>query len=205
MKVTILGYGSVGQKLARLFSDGGHEVFIGMPRPATAAAMSNWYGTFEEAVDKGEVIVLALPFAACQEVLPRLAQALGGKIVVDSTNPVNADWSPLLLGQENSAAEEISRLLPNARVVKAFNTIFADVMQPARQERGNLRITAFVSSDDADARQKVCQLAKDSGFAPVDVGALRAARHLEAMAHLNIHIALNQNGGTNAAFIYHQA
>jgi len=125
-----------------------------------------------------------------------------GKIVIDSTNPLNADWSPKLLGQENSASEEISRLLPEAYVVKAFNTIFADVMnEPVKDGRV---ITAFIAGDNDEAKQKIIALASDIGYAPIDIGCLYTARYLESMAHLNIQIAIGQGGGTNAAFIYLQ-
>jgi predicted dinucleotide-binding enzyme len=151
-----------------------------------------------------EVVVLAIPYAAAAEVLAPLAVELTGKLVIDCTNPLQADWSPLPLGEQNSAGETLARLLPQSRLVKAFNTIFADVMTPERQNRAGLRVSAFVAGDDAAARLQVATLAADIGFAPVDVGPLSMARYLEAMAHLNIQIAIGQGGGTDAAFIYHQ-
>ncbi|NJO40456.1 MAG: hypothetical protein HC865_07275 [Cyanobacteria bacterium RU_5_0] len=136
------------------------------------------------------------------DVLPELAEATKEKVVIDSTNPLNADWSPKLLGQENSASEEISRLLPEAYVVKAFNTIFADVMnEPVKDGQA---ITAFIAGDNDEAKQKVIALARTIGYAPIDTGPLYTARYLESMAHLNIQLAVGQDGGTNAAFIYLQ-
>lgn len=198
MNIAILGTGSVGQRLHQLLS----------PHVSSAVLCSRQSGTgapdYAQGAAQADVVLLAIPFTALAEVLPGLQSALQGKIVVDCTNPLNADWSPLLLGQENSAGEETARLLPGARVVKAFNTIFADVMSAERQNRGGLRTTAFVAGDDAQAKATVLSLASAAGFAPVDVGPLRMARHLEAMAHLNIQIAVGQKGGTNAAFVYHQ-
>lgn len=160
--------------------------------------------TFKAAAAAAEVVAIAIPFTACMDVLPELAEATKGKVVIDSTDPLNADWSPHLLGQENSASEEISRLLPEAHIVKAFNTIFADVMnQPAIAIDGQA-ITAFIAGDDDEAKQKVMALVSQIGYAPVDTGPLYTARYLESLAHLNIQIAVGQGGGTKAAFVYHQ-
>ena len=95
-------------------------------------------------------------------------------------------------------------MLPAARVVKAFNTIFADVRQPERILRDGQWITAFFCGDDDAAKAEVIELIPGCGFAPLDCGPLRVARFLEAMARLNIRIAVGQGGGTNAAFLYHQ-
>jgi 8-hydroxy-5-deazaflavin:NADPH oxidoreductase len=195
MKIGIIGGGNLGRRLAALWQGAGHAVAVGVRgagRPASGAAYP--VASVEGAAAYGEAVVLALP---------ALADALSGKVVVDATNPVRADWSPWPLGDQNSAAEEAARLLPGARVVKAFNTVFADVMEPARLTRGGLRVTAFVAGDDESANGLVARLATDAGFAPLVVGPLANARYLEAMAHLNI--ALAQKGGTDAAFVYHRA
>ena len=190
MRIGIIGAGPVGSRLKDLFAAAGHDV--------VAAGRTG----AREVASHGEVVLLAIPYAACAEALPPLADALAGKVVVDVTNPVASDWAPLPLGEQNSAAEEIARLLPRSRVVKGFNTIFADVMVAPKLERDGQRITCFVAGDD-ESRAAVMGLARDAGFAPQDAGPLRAARHLEAMAHLNIAIAF-AGGGTDAAFLYHQ-
>jgi 8-hydroxy-5-deazaflavin:NADPH oxidoreductase len=199
MKIAILGFGNVGKQFAHLFSKAGHEVVIGV-RSTPNQKLPYPSATFKEAAEGAEVIAIALPFAVCADVLPQLSEATKGRIVIDSTNPINADWSPKLLGQENSASEEIARLLPGAYVIKAFNTIFADVMN-APVSNGQA-ITAFIAGDNDEAKQKVIALASEIGYAPVDTGPLYTARYLESMAHLNIQIAVSQGGGTNAAFIY---
>ena len=147
--------------------------------------------------------MLAIPYAACAQALPPLADALAGKVVVDVTNPVVADWAPLPFGEENSAAEEIARLLPRSHVVTGFDTIFADVMAVPKPERDGQRITCFAAGDHEGSRAIAMDFAGDAGFAPRDAGPLRVARHLEAMAHLNIAVAF-AGGGTDAAFLYHQ-
>jgi predicted dinucleotide-binding enzyme len=198
MKIAILGTGSVGQRLYQLISPLTPSVQLCARKPELDRP------DYAQGAQAADMVLLALPFTALTDVLPGLEAALKGKIVVDCTNPLHADWSPLLLGQEHSAGEETARLLPGSRVVKAFNTIFADVMTTDRQDRGGLRTTAFIAGDDAQAKSAVLSLARQAGFEPLDVGPLRMARHLESMAHLNIQIAVGQKGGTNAAFVYHQ-
>lgn len=206
MNIGILGYGSVGKKLALLFKKSDHNITIGLRNPENEANGTLGFEVlnFSETAAKADVLVLAIPYIAALDALKPLSQALAGKIVIDSTNPLKADWSPLLLGQENSAGEEIQRALPHSLVVKAFNTIFADVMQKEVHKRGSQAITAFVAGNDATAKGKILALAKDCGFAPLDVGDITSARYLEAMAHLNIHIAVALQNGTNAAFLYHR-
>ncbi|MEL6170430.1 MAG: NAD(P)-binding domain-containing protein [Pseudomonadota bacterium] len=196
MKIGIIGGGNVGSSLAKLLTNAGHDVLVGS---------RNGINSAQDAALHGDAVVLALHYHAVADALPPLADELDGKVVVDATNPLNDDWSPLLLGQENSAAEEIARLVPNAHVVKAFNTIFADVMSKEKMDRAGQKITAFVASDEDVALSTVAKLADDMGFASVTISKLSAARYLEAMAHLNIELAIGQDGGTNAALIYHRA
>lgn len=201
MKIAVIGYGNVGKKLSELFSKAGYDVILGL-RSAPAESIPYPYASFKEAAKAADMIALAIPFSACADILPAIVEESKGKIVIDSTNPINPDWSPKLLGQENSAGEEVSRFLPESQVVKAFNTIFADVM--GKPIKDGKQITAFVAGDDDSAKQIVANLAANVGYAPVDTGPLYTARYLESMAHLNIQIAVGQNGGTDAAFIYSQ-
>lgn len=205
MNIGILGGGQVGSALAQLARSAGHSVCIGQ-RNAAQREDGVPVLPMAAACAQADLVIIAIPFTACAEALPALNAVLAGKTVVDATNPLQADWSPLLLGAHDSAAQQIAALLPAARVVKAFNTVFADVMNPHGQLRaGGSRITVFVASDDTSAADLVAALASDLGFATQRVGALAHARFLEAMAHLNIAIAVGQGGGTNAAFIYDQA
>lgn len=204
MRIGFIGGGNVGGNLANLLQRAGHEVIVGLRDPAHARPDAAYrVASVDEAASQGEPVLVALPFAAIEVALPPLSEALAGKVVVDLSNPVNEDWSPKLLGEENSAGETVARLLPRSRVVKAFNTIFADVMTPERLDRGGRTISAFIAGDDAAASDMVEELARSAGFAPVITGPLRNARYLEALAHLNIAIA--SSGGTNAAFLYDQA
>jgi predicted dinucleotide-binding enzyme len=204
MLIGILGYGAVGQKLAQLFADAGHTITIGL-RKATSAEVNNIpyaVASIAETAANVDALVLAIPHTAAIEALKELAPLLKGKIVIDSTNPLQEDWSPLLLGQENSAGEEIQRLLPESHVVKAFNTIFADVMH---KNAIGQPISAFVAGNNAHAKEAVMHLAQAAGFSPINAGDISSARYLEAMAHLNIRLAVSLGGGTHAAFLYYQA
>jgi predicted dinucleotide-binding enzyme len=205
MKIGFMGGGNVGGNLASLLQAGGHDVTVGLRDMAEKRGDATYRAAqVADAIQNAEVVFVALPYDALATTLPPLAKALSGKIVVDVSNPVNADWSPKLLGEENSAGEETQWLLPGSKVVKAFNTIFADNMRPERLDRQGQRITAFVASDDRESADAVAGLARDAGFASVIVGPLKLARQLEAMAHLNIAVAVGQSGGTNAAFVYDQ-
>jgi 8-hydroxy-5-deazaflavin:NADPH oxidoreductase len=204
MNIGIIGGGNLGAALARLAASAGHDVVVGRRQPDSELHELKT-DTIDAACERGDIVVLALPCLACATVLPRLSSLLAGKIVIDATNPLNPDWSPVAFGGDNSAAEEIARMLPGARIVKAFNTVFADVMVEERLVRGDhRRATAFIAGDDTDAVARVFELAHSLGFEPLSVGGLVSARYLEAMAHLNIAIAVGCGGGTDACFIYDQ-
>jgi len=115
MKVGFIGSGNVARALGALLKSAGHDVAFG----GRTSSDDGGVVAVANAVSGADLVVLAVPFLATRELLP----ALAGKLVVDATNPVNADWSPMLLGQESSAGEEVARMLPGARVVKAFNRL----------------------------------------------------------------------------------
>jgi predicted dinucleotide-binding enzyme len=197
MKISFVGAGNVASSLGNLFANAGHIVKYGTQTPSEDQL------SISEACEFGEVVCFAIPFSAMEAVLTANKAALKGKIVVDISNVINlADWSPLFLG-EDSGGEQTARLLPESSVVKAFNTIFADVMQGDKQQFNGQKVTAFVASDDAEAAATVSKLADDAGFVGCVVGGIKNARYLEAMAHLNISIALG-GGGTDAGFTYFQ-
>lgn len=206
MHIGILGAGTLGHKLAVLATSGGHDVVVGVRDFSKVANLLPLkHASLAEAARFGDLVVLAIPYLACAEALPPLADTLAGKVVVDATNPLNPDWSPVPLGPMNSAGEEVARLLPRSSVVKAFNSVFADVMTSDRLDRDGRPATLFLCSDDSTARAAVSGFAASLGFAPVDAGPLSCARYLESMAHLNIQLAVGQGGGTDAAFLYHRA
>lgn len=186
MKVAIIGAGNVGKALATSITHAGHEVTISASSPesaksAAAAVDATPAASNAEAARDADVVILAVPYVSARDtVSDDLRDATAGRVVVDATNPVKPDYSGLAT-DGSSAAEEFQARLPAAKVVKAFNTIFA-----TNQANPSKEIDAFVAGDDADAKARTLELVRSMGFAPVDVGPLSAARHLEGMAWLNI-------------------
>lgn len=190
MRIAILGAGNVGSALASASVAAGHEVVLSAAHPEHAdqaarvagvgarAASSN-----AEAVEGAELVVLAVPHSAVDQIAAELSGALAGKVVVDSTNPLNETYTDLVTSG-SSAAEELQRRLSGAAVVKAFNTIFA--ARHANPTEGGAPLDAFIAGDDAAAKGKVGDLATSLGYRVIDAGALRMARSLEEMAFLNI-------------------
>lgn len=144
-----------------------------------------------------DVIVLAVPFRAIDEVVRELGGAADGKVVVDVTNALTPDYQ-LAVGFTTSGAEELQRKLPGAKVVKAFNTVFAKHMDSGRV--GGEKLTVFAASNDAAGRQTVIDLASSIGFDALDAGRLRNARLLEPLALQNIAFGYMLGLGTDSGF-----
>lgn len=207
MKIAMLGSGSVGNKLGALLAAAGHEVVVGSRDPEAAQARLHdglRAQSHLDAVNHGEVLLVATPWAddITLDLLTELRPFIGGKIVVDCTNPLAADWLSNSIGHTTSGGEEIAKVLPDARVVKAFNTIFAAIMEDGKQTFDGVAGTGFYCGDDDDAKAVVAGLIRDAGFDPVDVGVLKNARYLEPMAQLNIQIATLNGGDMDVAFHY---
>ena len=185
MKVAIIGAGNVGKALATSITRAGHEVTLSARSPESAQLAATAVGaeaapSNSAAVDQADLVILAIPYAGGRQVADEIREAVIGKTIIDVTNPLKPDYSGLAT-DGGSSAEELQRRLPDSKVVKAFNTIFA-----TNQASPNRDIDGYVAGDDATAKQEVISLVESMGFAPVDVGALSASRHLEGMAFINI-------------------
>jgi NADPH-dependent F420 reductase len=185
MKVAIIGAGNVGKALATSITRAGHEVTLSASSPESAQQAATAVGaqaatSNTDAVDQADLVILAIPYAGGQTVADEIRDSVIGKTIVDVTNPLKADYSGLAT-DGGSAAEELQERLPGSNVVKAFNTIFA-----TNQASPTTDIDGYVAGDNAKAKQEVISLVESMGFAPVDVGALSASRHLEGMAFINI-------------------
>lgn len=193
MKVAVIGAGNVGRALAASITRAGHQVTMSARTPQSAQQAAETVGARAAssnvaAAGDADLVILAVPYVtASREVAAELRGTVAGKTVVDATNPIALDSSGLAT-HGASAAEEFQRQLPEARVVKAFNTVFA-----ANQASPTREMDAYVAGDDADAKRDVMSLAEAMGFTPLDVGALSNARILEGMAFLNI--GLNASNG----------
>ena len=202
MKVSIIGTGHMGTGLAATLAAAGHEVSIGARDPAKAAALATSVGHgavgcgIAAAAQLGSVIILALPYGAMADAIAA-AGDLAGKVVVDICNPVTADFQGLALGHTTSAAEEIQKLAPQARVVKAFNTLFAPLL--AVDARKGKTLQVFIAGDDAPAKASVAELARSAGFEPVEAGPLANSRFIEPIGAMNIHFGFFLGKGTVVA------
>ncbi|HEX7951172.1 MAG TPA: NAD(P)-binding domain-containing protein [Candidatus Limnocylindrales bacterium] len=198
MNVGIIGAGSVGKGLATGLVKSGHPVVLyardeESVRQAAAETGATAASSLEGVVTSADVVVLAVPFGAVEELARAIRPLVAGKVVIDVTNAAKPDWSGPLFSGDASAATTIAGWLPEARIVKAFNTVFAANLIAARAADGQI-LDALIAGDDADAKAVVSQLATDLGFRPIDAGLLAGAGLLEGLAWLNI--SLNARGGT---------
>lgn len=199
MKLAIIGAGNVGRALAESGVRAGHSVVISASDPAHALAAAAATGaqaapSNEEAVRDADAVVLAVPFAAVEELASSLVGTVDGKVVIDVTNPITPDFTGLA---GTSAAERIQERLPEAHVVKAFNFAFAG--NQADPIVDGTPLDGFVAADDEDAKAVVLELTRSIGFRPIDAGPLAMSRSLEALALLIISLQIRhgwswQNG-----------
>jgi len=187
LKIAIIGKGNVGSALCSGLS-GKHETRFGHRDPAEPVA---------DAAKWGEVIILAVPHNNANDAIEEIRPYADGKVVVDVMNAIGPKME-LGISCTTSTAEETQKKLPKARVVKAFNTVFAQNQRTGKV--GNEQLTAFIAGDDLKAKETVGQLTRDIGFEPVDCGSLKAARYLEAMGIMIINLAYNYGMGTKIGF-----
>ena len=186
-KIGILGDGNVGSALARGLERAGHEVRAVGKDPAAIRDTAGW----------GEVILLAVPFGALDDVVKTAGEVVQGKTVVDVTNALDANMN-LAVGFTTSGAEQLQKKLPKSRVVKAFHTVFAQHMDTGKL--GEQQLATFVASDDASAKATVLGLARDIGFDAIDAGPLKNARLLEPFAYFNIQLGYALGMGQKIGF-----
>jgi predicted dinucleotide-binding enzyme len=209
MKIGILGSGSVGQTLGAGFLKHGHPVNLGTRSPDSgeikkwlAATPGSTAGTFAEAAKFGELIVLAVKGTIVENVLNLAGKEnFSGKTLLDATNPI-ADAPPVngvlqfFTGPNESLAEKIQAQLPQARVVKAFNSVGAGRMINPHYEQGTP--TMFFCGNDPSAKSQVSDIIRQFGWEPYDVGGINAARALEPLCMLWCIPGFTKNQWTHA-------
>ena len=200
--IAVIGTGNVGGALGSAAAKAGYDVvFAGQDatktRQVAEAAGATAAATPREAAAVAHIIVLAVPYSAFPAVAAEIAPVADDKIVIDPSNPLKPDYSGLALS-DSSGAEELARLLPRSKVVKAFNTLFAG--NTANPQALGLQLDSLFATDDEAAKDAVCGLSSSIGFRPIHVGPLTASRELEAMALLNIRLQVVSNGNWNTAF-----
>jgi len=192
MRIGILGAGTMGTALARAFARNSHRVLLASrERSRALAAAARAGGGVEgalpaEAVSFADVAVLATRWQDTEAMLGR-AGSFSGRVLVDATNPEAAEGYALAVGHTTSGAEEIARWARDARVVKAFNAVYAEVLE-AGPVFGSERASLFYCGGDVEAKEVVARLASEFGFDPVDAGGLENARLLEPAAALMVQL-----------------
>ncbi|SMD26603.1 NADPH-dependent F420 reductase [Kibdelosporangium aridum] len=195
MRIAIIGAGNVGGALSAAAVKAGHQVTVTAKNVDHAAKVAADTGATaaesnEKAAESADVVVLAIPGDVVPEVAAQLKDTVAGKVVVDATNPLNATFSDLVI-EGVSGGSDLQSRIPQARVVKAFNTILA--ARHATPQENGVPLDAYFAGDDAQAKATVEELVRSLGYRPVDAGGLRLARALEEMALLNI--VLNAGNG----------
>ncbi len=205
-RVGVLGTGEVGRRLAAGFKSRGHDVVVGS-RDAGKPELREWVaddgagiqaGTFAEAAAHGELLVLAVLGDAAEQVIADAGvENFSGKVVIDAMNPLDfsGGFPPKLsISGEDSLGERVQRALPDAKVVKAFNTIGNPYFVDPIFSGGSP--TMLIAGDDEGAKGTVRDVLADFGWSDtVDIGGIEGSRELEAIC-----IAWVKIGGTRGAW-----
>jgi 8-hydroxy-5-deazaflavin:NADPH oxidoreductase len=184
--VTIVGNGNMGKAIAAVVSKGGSTIQV-LDTADAATAIT------------GDIVVLAVPYAALGDIVDTRAAQLAGKIVVDITNPVNFEtFDSLVVPTDSSATAELAAKLPQSRVLKAFNTTFAGTL--ASGSVGDNVTTVLVAGDDADAKSQLIAAVTAGGLKAIDAGGLSRARELESLGFLQISLAAGEKVSWTGGF-----
>ncbi len=202
MKVLVIGAGNMGAGFVKQLAAAGHQVSVSARDITKAQAVAQQFGAkavaSKDAAMGVDAVVVATPYGEASAAL-HTAGAQPGTVVIDITNPLTPDYMGLTLGHSTSAAEEIAQAVPGIEVVKAFNTVFAQVLAAGADFDGDQKVTVFVASDSERAKQTAKALAESMGFQTMDAGGLKNARYLEPLAGLNIYFAYGAGLGTSVA------
>lgn len=201
MNITIIGNGNMAKGIATRLVSGGHKVTIHAHDEAKGNELVAHLKTVNPSVDVSiatvgssvdDIAILATPYTET-ETIAKQYDGFVGKTVIDITNPVDFNTFQLIPEPGQSGAEEIAKLLPQATVVKAFNTTLAGALEAGKIDGKELDV--FIAGDDETAKKQVSELIKSSGMRPIDVGPLANARHLEGFGL--IQMAVQDQIGTN--------
>ena len=192
--ISIIGGGGMATAIAGRTIKAGHTVEVMVRDQSKALAFADKLGAGATigtygAAPKGDIVILAVPYGSAASVVADFGATLGGKVIIDITNPVAPDLSGLVTPHGSSGAQETAKGLPaGVHVVKAFNTIFGHVLA-----KGG-RLDAFIAADDAEAKARVSTFLESLGLRPLDVGGLQMAQTLEALGLLMIGLAKHGAG-----------
>lgn len=184
---TIFGTGNMGKAIGGVLADGGSSVtYIGRGETGPARIES-------------DIVILAVPYPAVDDILSGYADQLVSKTVVDITNPVDfSSFDSLVVPSGSSATAEINARLPDSAVVKAFNTTFAGTL--SSKKIGDLTTTVLVAGDDVNAKAALIAAVEAGGVAALDVGSLQRAHELEAIGFLQLTLAVREKISWSGGF-----
>ena len=184
--ITIFGKGNMGSAIAGVLAAGGAEV-------------SHITSADTDSTVSGDIVILAVPYPALADILSRYGDQLAGKVVVDITNPLDfTTFDRLVVPADSSAAAELAAALPQARVLKAFNTTFAGTL--VSKSVGPNKTTVLVAGDDDNAKAALIDAITAGGLEAVDAGTLPRARELEALGFLQLTLAVGEKVGWTGGF-----
>ncbi len=178
MRIGILGSGVVGQALARGLTRHGHDVRIGTRKDAVEDLR---VGSPSEVVADADLVFLSVVGTAAVDVASGVRDQLGGKVLVDTTNPLDHSTGVprLFVGHTDSLGEQVQRAVPEAQVVKAYNTVGNTLMVDPDLPGGPPSM--FIGGDSDEAKGVVTELLESTGWDVVDLGGIEASRYLEPM------------------------
>lgn len=204
MKIGIIGAGSVGSGLGKLWTAAGHPVLLSYSRDpdklktlAVEMGPGVRAGSPREAVEFGEVVLLAVPWGAVTDALAQMG-SLAGKLLFSSVNALKPDFLGLDIGTTTSAAEWIAERTPGATVVEAL-PVNAELLHSPSLHFGDLVPSVFYCGDDATAKATVARLLTDAGMDPIDAGPLVRARLIEPAGLLVAQVGYGLGVGPNVA------
>jgi 8-hydroxy-5-deazaflavin:NADPH oxidoreductase len=200
MNIGIIGAGNMGAGLGKLWAEAGHQVIFSYSRDedklrelAMLAGATAKDGTIQDAAAQ-DVILLAVWLPALEDVI-HAAGSLDGKIVITCVSGLQPDFTGQTIGLATdlkiSVAETIQKLVPNAKVVEAFNTTFAEIIASDSRQFGSDFPSVFYCGDDVEAKKIVANLIEDCGYEAVNAGNLLVARTLETLATAWVQFAVS--------------
>jgi predicted dinucleotide-binding enzyme len=200
--ISIIGLGNMASALADRALAGGNAVEIIGRDPVKAKELAAALGAATVGAagtaPAGDIVILAVPYASAAAVVSQCGDALQGKVIVDITNPVTPDLTGFVTPGGSSGAQEIAKAAPaGAHVVKAFNTLFANVLKVGSAEGRPLDV--FIAGDDAQAKAHVSKFIESLGLHPMDAGPLPMARALENVGLLELGLMIHVVKHTNFA------
>lgn len=196
--ITLIGTGNMARTIGTRAVAGGNTVEVMGRDQAKADALAEALGGGAAtgkwgAVPAGDIVITALLYDGVVPVVAEYGDALAGKVVVDISNPFNATFDGLAHHGETSIAQEAAEVAPaGASVVKAFNTIFRDVLEKGRP-------AVFLAGDNAQAKAKVAAFVESLGLRPLDTGGLKMAHWLEGLGVVTMGLAGHGVGHGNFA------